>query len=479
MPWEFTPADIAAHSAWLHEQGYAASTIAIALDFITLFYRYCADNQVDPQCIPGYNPAAAVPRPRIKHFAGVELLSQLEVDALLSTIAQDSSPLGLRNFAFFFARLHLGVRLHTLLNLQWRQFEIDGENACVRWRPAASPAPLPAAVWNAIHEYLLASGRLPLIQPGDYIFAPLTSSHADQTGDQPKHWISTRPIRSRGFLKILQHYGRIAGLPAHKLNLRILRDTALRLRLDGGASIAEMHAFMDVRDEPKGLKYRLGRLPPLPAPPSCPPADPAAQPPLELAAQVAQPNQPVPASIHSLYARSQPAQAVRDLMEQNDLGVDQEMLNLRTLGRIMLELLEQAASAHEIARLSEAYISLASLVSEMLATQKSLPDKSADFKEHLNATREAVEAEIDREWALWGLPPGVRPPLLEFPENESETTTDACEEIASTRLVLRRLLDLALRTDQARDFLYFSLLYTRQCRRLVRILRHEAARRGT
>jgi hypothetical protein len=186
----------------------------------------------------------------------------------------------------------------------------------------------------------------------------------------------------------------------------------------------------------------------------------------------------VPASIHSLYARSQPAQAVRDLMEQNDLGVEQEMLNLRTLGRIMLELLEQTASAHEIARLSEAYTGIASLVSEMLATHKSLPDKSVDIMEHLKATKEAVEAEIDREWALWGLPPGVRPPLLEFPENDIDTTTDACEEIASTRLVLGRLLDLALRTDQVRDFLHLSLLYARQCRRLVRILRHEATRRG-
>jgi integrase len=100
VPWEIRPADIQAHVAWMQKQGYAPGTINKALWILSSFYRWCDRLRVDPDCGPGFNPAAAVSKLKIKHYYRVKLLSRGEVRALLRILKRDTSPLINRSFVF-------------------------------------------------------------------------------------------------------------------------------------------------------------------------------------------------------------------------------------------------------------------------------------------------------------------------------------------------------------------------------------------
>jgi site-specific recombinase XerC len=188
MPWEMNQEHIEGHAAWMEAQGYAASTIYNALGTIAQFFRWCDDKQIDPQCAAGFNPAAGVVRPKIKLYAQAQLLSRGELSALLGILQQDDSPLGKRDYAFFLARLRVGVPLKALQQLQWGQIQEGDQEVWVRWRPRAA-TDLPEDVWQAIQDYLRASGRLAGVQDGDYIFAPLAEPGMAGKTDTPEDWV--------------------------------------------------------------------------------------------------------------------------------------------------------------------------------------------------------------------------------------------------------------------------------------------------
>ena len=83
MPWELTQADIEAHAAWMEAQGYGSSTICKAVGHIAMFYRWCGERGIDPDCEPGFNPAAGVKRPHVRRYANAQLLSSGEIAAML------------------------------------------------------------------------------------------------------------------------------------------------------------------------------------------------------------------------------------------------------------------------------------------------------------------------------------------------------------------------------------------------------------
>ena len=121
MPWELGEGDIQAHVEWMESEGYAPSTICYALGYLANFYNWCDERQIDPECEPGFNPAAGVKRPRVERYATAKLLSAGEVERLLGILQRDDSALGKRDYAMSLARLRLGVALGAIRKLQWGQ----------------------------------------------------------------------------------------------------------------------------------------------------------------------------------------------------------------------------------------------------------------------------------------------------------------------------------------------------------------------
>jgi hypothetical protein len=449
-------------------EGYATTTIYNALGIMANFYRWCDERQIDPEREAGFNPAAGVKRPKIQRYARAKLLSRGEVEALLGILQQDDSPLGKRDYAFFLARMRMGVPLKVLHQLQWGQIEQDAVGVWVRWRPEIAPGQLPDEVWQAIRAYLVASGRLAEMGEGDYIFAPLAEPGKDGEKNTEEAWVRGRYLSASQILASLKLYGRLVKIPEEKLRLQALRRTAVRLRLDEGNSIKELKTFMDSQEEAKFTRYRLGKLPQLPE-------EGKGGEGIEIEAQVpdrkAKPFKPGEGITHGFYAQSQPEEEVLAVLAEDIQGIEEEIAGLRRLTRGLVAKQKAAHNSKEAAQLADTHTRAASRVAEMIeAEQKLAQSGKAD------TWAEDVLAMLDRVAIDKGMPPvseEARAYALMDEQSPAMSTRRLVEEIATVRYMLRNVLELATQTQEAPDYIRMVEIYGSGCLRLVRMLKKE------
>jgi integrase len=460
MPWQLTPSDIDQHLAWLKQEGFADSTINGSLGFIALFFQWCAEQHVDPAVPPGFNPAKGASRTKLNRYTGVSMWSQEELEALLHLFQRDSSPLGKRDYAFFLVRMNSGVPLKSLQRLTWGQVEPDGTGSWVRWSVDGGRVRLPDQVWQALMDYLHLSGRLEGMVPGKYIFAPQVQPVVDGSGGKAEDWLEAQPLSSSALISSLKLYGRQLGIDETKLTLMALRRTAIRLRLDSGESLEGMQVFMDTREKIKSTRYRLARLPGLPAGDS-----------FNGRMQESVSSLPVrqtrllqgdEGTIHGFYARRKDKQAVRAVIAENIQGIQQETTCLRTLMRLLLE------REGDEARRMEVYLQAAQRLGVLVSAGKSA------HKGEMDTWAEEVLSFADRFAAEKGQPPispSVRQEALGMSLAGDEATGLVTEEIATIRLLLRNVYSCACQGVADREFLHLVDLYGIGCVRLARLLK--------
>ena len=495
LPWELSQADFEAHAAWMRAQGYSANYTAHALGVLANFYRWCAAQQVDPECPPGFNPAAGVRRPKSRPFAGASLLSRAELEWLLGYMQQDGSPLGRRAYAFTLARLRLGVPLRSLQRLRWGQIHCDCNGAAitgaditgaaitgaawVRWRPEAEPVRLPEQAWQAIQQWLSASGRLAGMRAGDYIFTPLVDPLQREPGDRAAAWASDRCLSVDVIEDNLLLYGLRLGIDKQKLTPLALRCTALRLRLDSGDSPEQMRAFMDGRGRVRNtrrLMSLLPRLPPDPAPESQEPEHPQAAP---LPLRKSMPYPPGRGLKHGLFAQSQPTGQVLQVLAEDVHGVEAELTGLRLLSRGLMALQAQGRSSRELSQLAQAYSLTAQRLATMITAEKQLEQGSqqSDWAENFLAALDGFAAANGQPpWS-----PDLRAEACSGDPDLAAGSRRLDEEIASMRLVLRTTLDLAGQAEQqgqVGEYIHLVDVYSQACNRLMRLLRASQAGQG-
>lgn len=483
MPWQLTQADIEAHAAWMKAQEYAPSTISYELGILENFYRWCDERGVDPECEAGYNPAAGVKRPRVKRFANVQLLSRGEVDALLGILAKDETPLGKRDYAFFLARLRVGVKLQELVQLRWGQLELDAEGARVLWEPGERRARLPGEVWEvpqwelrdklgtgwgkmprevweAIRAYLAASGRLAGMRDKDYIFAPLAQTEVAVRNDREEDWEGGRSLSGRQIRRNLKLYGRLVGIAEEKLNLEALRCTAIRLRLDQGASKAELKEFLHSRDA-RFEPLILEGLPGLP--------ENGERAPIEAQApdRAAKPFQPGDGLTHGFTAQRMPEEEVQAVLAEDIHGIKEEIAGLDWLLRDLESRMREPMSLREELGMLDAHTRTAFRLTDLLADaeqfqQEEEPDPEVeDFLEM-----------IERIGIEGGEPGCGEQARQELYASEPELDLRA-RQIASIRCSLRRVLKMTSGAKQVSEYLHLVDIYGRGVSRLVRMLKVE------
>jgi integrase/recombinase XerC len=122
---KLTPRHLRAHSAWLHEQGYAKSTIARRIASVRSWCRFLCR-----QGILTTNPAEGLRGPRqdkkLPHFLGTEAVSQL-----VAAPAGDL-PLGLRDQALLETVYSAGLRVSELVGLDIADIDMDAGTAVIR-----------------------------------------------------------------------------------------------------------------------------------------------------------------------------------------------------------------------------------------------------------------------------------------------------------------------------------------------------------
>lgn len=124
-PKRVTSRVVRAYLAWLHEQGYAKSTVARRLASVRSLFRFlCRQGTLES------NPAEGLRGPRqerkLPHF-----MSEDDLDRLLVT-PPDATPLGLRDRALLETMYSAGLRVSELTGLDLADVDLDAGLATVR-----------------------------------------------------------------------------------------------------------------------------------------------------------------------------------------------------------------------------------------------------------------------------------------------------------------------------------------------------------
>ncbi len=328
MPWEIDRQDLESHIRWLKDQGLSDHTINCSIGTLSSFYDWCDLHHTDRFCPAGFNPAREVQRIKIPRYAVALIWNQGEVDALMSLVQRDTSTLGKRDYAFFLARLNLGVQLKSLLHLRWSQLRFSESTTWVTWRAGTKSVELPGEVWRAIEDYLESSGRRAKMHNQSIIFAGTADRFAHNHGEEPT-WVEDRPMYFGTMRYSLKLYGRRAGIHEAKLNFTALHNTAVYLKLAQGADTHAMQQFLNSNNKPEFIKYAL----------HCLQANAAIDP---LVGQEFPPEPEVPYRYpnvfkegdqvtHGFSSRVRDLTAIQQLQAQDIRGVDTELANLRRL----------------------------------------------------------------------------------------------------------------------------------------------------
>ena len=460
MPWQISQEDIEQHITWMKQEGFAVSTINSSIGFILGFYQWCADQHVDSACPPGFNPAKGASRTKRIPYEGASMWTRGEVELFLDLLSRDESQLGKRDYAFFLARLSLGVPLKSLQRLAWGQIEQDAAGAWVSWRMDGRRVRLPDQLWQALTDYLYLSGRLEGMSTGKYIFAPQVQPVVEGSGGMAEDWLEDQQISSSALISSLKLYGRQLGIDETKLTLLALRRTAIRLRLDQGECLEGMQVFMDTREKIKSTRYRLARLP------QFPPGD-------SLAERMQGSDSQLPVrqtrlliggegTTHGFYTRRKDMQAVRSVIAENIHGLEQETACLKSLMRGLFE------RQGDEARLVEAYSQAAHCLGILVSAAKPAHTGEVDtWAEELLSALDRIEADHGRP----PVSPAIREHALGVSSDGIEATGLVTQEVASIRLQLRNLYCWAISEVDTHQYLHLVDLYGRVCVRLARLLK--------
>ena len=264
LPWEIHKADVARWMDELRKQGLSKSTLQVRVAAISSFYLYARDEyevvNLDGTISPLHdsNPAAAKSlRVKVNPYGKARYLSTMEARALLRAIPRNTVQ-GLRDYALFLFYLATGRRNSEVRTLKWEAFEGagDGENGgrqfggrvWYRWSGKGKSdkryeCPLP--VWQAIHAYLKAAGRLEGIRSDEFIFTALSDHAARLPNVNGETWRpGLTPLSMREVARLLKRYARLGGLDPGKVKVHTLRHTAAMLRKESGASLEEICQFL-------------------------------------------------------------------------------------------------------------------------------------------------------------------------------------------------------------------------------------------
>lgn len=211
-----------AHLAWLHEQGYARSTIARRLAAVRSWCRFLCR-----QGVLSANPADGLRGPRqekkLPHFVGRE-----DMGRLLAT-PQGDNPLGVRDRAILETLYSAGLRVSELTGLDVAELDLDAGMATVRGKGKRERLALlgPPAV-AALRDWL--TQRATMLGPR----AQLPAVFLNRFGTR---------LSSRSVGRLLEKHLATAGLDP-RTSPHTLRHSFATHLLDAGADIRSVQELL-------------------------------------------------------------------------------------------------------------------------------------------------------------------------------------------------------------------------------------------
>jgi integrase len=393
-PWEVKERDVLAWEHKLEEQQLRPSTINQRITALSKFYDFCAERGVDQAWNErtGYNPAKRVPRRKERKYDNIHYLSRDEAQALLAAVDRGESALGKRDYALLLGVLEAGMRVGELRCLRWGEIHVDEESGTA-WRQQdvegqADEAPagkMPGQVWEAIKDYLRASGRWGKMEAGSFVFAPLASPLEEAPSGKAEDWADDRPMTSALAKFVLKRYARAAGLKPELVTWTSLRHTAAMLRVEAGDETEAISQFLGREDVQKTRAY-IERLIEHEKKPSW--DENTQKGAIQRGPNRAQPGNQQ-ALKHGFYAKPK--------LEGGKAGLESEIGYFRQIMARVIEMLDEPMEQAEFMRLVDVYGMAITRLSNLMKTQKKLDEGNGLEDEIRSALKEvAVELGLDR-----------------------------------------------------------------------------------
>jgi integrase len=472
-PWDMTRADIQSYRAWLEEGKLAPSTVRNGINHISAFYSWCSQRATDAESGPDFNPAKGVYKHSEQGASKSQILSEEESTALLRLLKHDPWLLSKRDYAFFLCRLWMGVSYKALQQLKWGQIQVRENGAWIDWEPGKRPTSLPKEAWQAILAYLEAAGRIGKqrpegMPPEAYIFAPLADPLGTDAGGRASDWDEERYQSSNQLLTILKRYGTLAGIPNEKLTLATLRYTAAAQFLEATGNREEMDAFLGSPGKRATMDYRRNvreiqarQVQKVQRKPrrllAQPPQMPARKSHRYISTEKFQ---------HGLYAASQPEEELEEMLAQDKTGLDEEVLGLKKLMERVMWLQLRTQDDTQAAALIEVYLSSSPRLAELLKIKDTFHEvtpRDAEIVEFMNICLENVNQPLIDIHKL-------RAHALASVPDAKAKTDELVQVIAGDRLVVWRLFEMAMETEEPLKLAHYVQEYCRGCYRLARML---------
>jgi site-specific recombinase XerD len=405
-PWEVKERDVLAWEHQLEGQQLRPSTINQRITALSKFYDFCAERGVDRAWSErtGFNPAKRVPRRKERKYDNIHYLSREEAHALLAAVDREETALGKRDYALLLGVLEAGMRVGNLRCLQWGAIQVDEENGPA-WvqraiegqedEAAAMPRALPAAmlpaamlpaallpgqVWEAMKDYLQASGRWGKMGADSFVFAPLASPLEEAPSGKAEDWADDRPMTAALAKFVLKRYARAAGLKPELVTWTSLRHTAAMLRVEAGDEAETISRFLGREDVQKTRAY-IERLIEHEKKPSW--DEERQEETIQRGPNRAQPGNQQ-ALKHGFYAKAK--------LEGGKAGLESEIGYFRQIMARVIEMLEEPMEQAEFMRLVDVYGMAITRLSNLMKTQKKLAEGNQLEDEIREALKEvAVE----------------------------------------------------------------------------------------
>jgi hypothetical protein len=168
--------------------------------------------------------------------------------------------------------------------------------------------------------------------------------------------------------------------------------------------------------------------------------------------------------------------AVMGILAEDIRGIEEEIVGLRRLGRLLLERQGQAEDSREVARLGDAYTRTAFRLAGLIKAEQELAKrgKSSEWAEAVLQVMDRHEIEEGRQ----PVSAGVRAEALGRQEDLSASSRRLAEEVAAVRHILRQTLKLAMEAKEDREIMRLTDSYGQGCLRLLKLLRMEEVDSG-
>lgn len=226
-PAQITPRNLRAYAAWLHQQGYAKSTIARRVAAVRSWFRF-----LRRQGLVESNPAEGLRGPRqdkkLPHF-----LPEKAMTELLEAPA-DLTPLGLRDRALLETLYSAGLRVSEVVGLNLTDLDLDDGLATIRGKGKRERLALlgPQAV-SALQEWFAGRKLLLAGKEGGRIDAVFLNKNGTR-------------LTSRSVGRLMHKYLGQAGLDPETSPHSLRHSFATHL-LDHGADIRSVQELLGHR----------------------------------------------------------------------------------------------------------------------------------------------------------------------------------------------------------------------------------------